>query len=61
LAQYYQSVYARLFVENDEDSSGTITKFELKGVMVKLKESGFKVKGEDIANMFQDIDESGFP
>eukprot|EP00746_Dinoflagellata_sp_MGD_P144412 gnl/MRDRNA2_/MRDRNA2_77146_c0_seq1.p1 gnl/MRDRNA2_/MRDRNA2_77146_c0~~gnl/MRDRNA2_/MRDRNA2_77146_c0_seq1.p1 ORF type:complete len:646 (-),score=158.91 gnl/MRDRNA2_/MRDRNA2_77146_c0_seq1:1354-3291(-) len=59
LAEYYQSVYARLFVENDMDKSGTITTFELKGLMVKVKDCGFKVRGEDIADMFSNIDLGG--
>eukprot|EP00746_Dinoflagellata_sp_MGD_P007562 gnl/MRDRNA2_/MRDRNA2_114982_c0_seq1.p1 gnl/MRDRNA2_/MRDRNA2_114982_c0~~gnl/MRDRNA2_/MRDRNA2_114982_c0_seq1.p1 ORF type:complete len:1014 (+),score=231.61 gnl/MRDRNA2_/MRDRNA2_114982_c0_seq1:64-3105(+) len=59
LAEYYQSVYARLFVDNDQDASGTITRFELKGLMVKVKECGFKVRGEDIVNVFSEIDMGG--
>eukprot|EP00746_Dinoflagellata_sp_MGD_P165373 gnl/MRDRNA2_/MRDRNA2_94593_c0_seq1.p1 gnl/MRDRNA2_/MRDRNA2_94593_c0~~gnl/MRDRNA2_/MRDRNA2_94593_c0_seq1.p1 ORF type:complete len:1066 (+),score=257.19 gnl/MRDRNA2_/MRDRNA2_94593_c0_seq1:116-3313(+) len=59
LAEYYQSVYARLFVSNDEDRSGTISKFELKGLMVTLMDSGFKVRGEDIAELFSSIDCGG--
>lgn len=56
LAEYYQSVYARLFVENDQDRSGTITKFEIKGLMIKLRDRGFKVRCEDIVDMFQSMD-----
>lgn len=59
LAKYYQSVYARLFVENDVDKSGAITKFELKGVIIKLKDSGFKIRGDDIADLFTDMDKRG--
>lgn len=57
LAEYYQSVYARLFVENDVDNSGTVSKFEMKGLIVKLRDHGFKVRGEDIAEMFMSIDQ----
>lgn len=58
LCEYYQSVYWRLFLEADEDGSKTISKFEIKGLMVKLKDSGFKVRGEDIAGLFDEIDNS---
>lgn len=56
LAEYYQSVYERLYKESDEDNSGQVSKFEIKGLMVLLRDSGFKVRGEDIAEMFLHID-----
>eukprot|EP00746_Dinoflagellata_sp_MGD_P088765 gnl/MRDRNA2_/MRDRNA2_35089_c0_seq2.p1 gnl/MRDRNA2_/MRDRNA2_35089_c0~~gnl/MRDRNA2_/MRDRNA2_35089_c0_seq2.p1 ORF type:complete len:1088 (-),score=200.55 gnl/MRDRNA2_/MRDRNA2_35089_c0_seq2:3-3266(-) len=59
LAEYYQSVYARLFVQHDGDRSGTITKFEIKKLLVTLRESGFKVRGEDLADLVQNVDRGG--
>eukprot|EP00746_Dinoflagellata_sp_MGD_P008132 gnl/MRDRNA2_/MRDRNA2_116217_c0_seq1.p1 gnl/MRDRNA2_/MRDRNA2_116217_c0~~gnl/MRDRNA2_/MRDRNA2_116217_c0_seq1.p1 ORF type:complete len:997 (-),score=190.92 gnl/MRDRNA2_/MRDRNA2_116217_c0_seq1:263-2809(-) len=54
--QYYQAVYARIFIENDEDRSGEMDDRELKGVMVQLKSMGFNVAGEDMANLFYKLD-----
>jgi Ca2+-binding EF-hand superfamily protein len=59
LAEYYRVVYASLFLKCDKDKSGEIDRAELKGLTILLKEQGFHVRGEDMADMFRTIDASG--
>eukprot|EP00746_Dinoflagellata_sp_MGD_P008379 gnl/MRDRNA2_/MRDRNA2_116770_c0_seq1.p1 gnl/MRDRNA2_/MRDRNA2_116770_c0~~gnl/MRDRNA2_/MRDRNA2_116770_c0_seq1.p1 ORF type:complete len:1324 (-),score=290.02 gnl/MRDRNA2_/MRDRNA2_116770_c0_seq1:17-3988(-) len=60
LEHYYASVYVRLFDQNDVDGSGTISKFEMKGLVISMKSNGFVVTDEVMVELFLNIDKGRY-
>eukprot|EP00746_Dinoflagellata_sp_MGD_P138400 gnl/MRDRNA2_/MRDRNA2_72050_c0_seq1.p1 gnl/MRDRNA2_/MRDRNA2_72050_c0~~gnl/MRDRNA2_/MRDRNA2_72050_c0_seq1.p1 ORF type:complete len:1298 (-),score=274.48 gnl/MRDRNA2_/MRDRNA2_72050_c0_seq1:262-4155(-) len=56
LEDYYYASYVTLFAESDEDDSGTIAPFELKGLLLKMERLGFEISKDDMTEMFFEVD-----